>query len=292
VTTPPNIGRRQAPPSLDGDTPDAFASERQDRIAQLVEETRRSRVSDLARQFGVSAVTIRKDLQVLHDQGRLVRLHGGAVAVGDPRTEGPFESRERLQAREKSLIGAAAARMVADGESVALDASTTALSMARHLRKRERWDRLTVITNGLRIALELAGVPGITVVMPGGSVRWEAMSVVGPMSVAALDQVNLQKAFFGAAGFTLESGLSDATEEEAQTKRAMAGIAREIIAIVDHTKWGRAAFATFCPTNGVTTIITDARAPEDMVASIAARGIRVIIAEASGTTANDRSSRG
>ena len=109
--------------------------------------------------------------------------------------------------------------MVVDGESIAFDASTTALAVARHLRRRGGWVHLTVITNGLRIAQELAGIPGITVAMPGGFVRWEALSVVGPLGDGLFRKVNVQKAFLGAAGFSLESGLSDATEEEAQIKR-------------------------------------------------------------------------
>ena len=120
---------------------------------------------------------------------------------------------------EKDAIGRAAAAMVVDGESIALDASTTALAMARHLKARGGWLHLTVITNGLRIAAELAGHPGITVAMPAGFVRWEALSLVGPLSEGLFDKVNIQRAFMGAAGFALEAGLTDATEEEAQIKR-------------------------------------------------------------------------
>jgi DeoR family transcriptional regulator of aga operon/DeoR family fructose operon transcriptional repressor len=254
---------------------DVFARERRDSIARLVNEQRRARVSDLASRFEVSAVTVRKDLLVLQGEGRVVRTHGGAIAARERPTEGPFDVRERLEAADKTLIGAAAADLVADGESIALDASTTALSVARHLKARGRWDRLTVVTNGLRIALELAGSPGITVVMPGGTVRWEAMSVVGGMSEAVLGRINVQKAFVGAVGFTIESGLSDATEEEAQIKRSIVAVAREVIAIVDHTKWGRVAVATFCPTDRISVVVTDGKAPADMVRDLAALGIDV-----------------
>lgn len=254
---------------------DAFARERRDSIARLVSERQRATVSDLADRFGVSAVTVRKDLLVLQDEARVVRTHGGAIAVGERRTEGPFDMRERLQAAEKTLIGAAAAKLVNDGESIALDASTTALNVARQLKARGRWDRLTVITNGLRIALELAGFPGITVVMPGGTVHSEAMSVVGGMSDADFGRINVQKALLGAVGFTIESGLSDATEEEAQIKRSFVAVAREVIAIVDHTKWGRVAFATFCPTDRISAVVTDGEAPADMVRELRALGIDV-----------------
>jgi DeoR/GlpR family transcriptional regulator of sugar metabolism len=264
---------------------EVFTRERQQLIADLVSEQGRARVADLARQFGVSAVTIRKDLVALEAQGRLVRAHGGAISTDGvrqegARAEGSFEVRERRQPIEKDRIGATAAGLVVDGESIAFDASTTALAVARHLKALGPWMHLTVITNGLRIASELAGTPGITVAMPGGFVRWEALSLVGQLGDGMFQKVNVQKAFLGAAGFTLESGLSDATEEEAQIKRFMTASAREVIAIVDSTKWERAAFATFCRTEQLTGAIVDEGAPEAMVAALRERGITVYDASA------------
>jgi DeoR/GlpR family transcriptional regulator of sugar metabolism len=256
---------------------DVFALERQEHIARIVEEHGRARVSDLAAQFGVSAVTIRKDLVVLETDRRLVRTHGGAIAVDRSRPELAFEIRERLQADEKLWIGGAAAALVHDGESIVMDASTTALSVARHLKARRGWSQLTVITNGLRLASELAGNPGIIVLMLGGRVRWEALSVVGQLGDGLFRRINVQKAFLGAAGFTMESGLADATDEEAQIKRSMVAAAREVIAIVDHTKWERAAFATFCATDRMSVILTDPKAPDAMVRSLSGRGVEVRI---------------
>lgn len=258
-----------------GPSGDVFARERQDRIARIVEEHGRARVTGLAAQFGVSAVTIRKDLLVLESEQRVVRAHGGAIAVDKSRPELAFEIRERLQQDEKSRIGAVAAGLVQDGESIVMDASTTALSVARNLKARGGWSQLTVITNGLRLASELAGFPGVIVLMLGGRVRWEALSVVGQLGDGLFSRINVQKAFVGAAGFTIESGLSDATEEEAQIKRSMVAAAREVIAIVDHTKWERAAFATFCRTDEITAVLTDDEAPSDMVRTLVDRGIEV-----------------
>jgi DeoR/GlpR family transcriptional regulator of sugar metabolism len=255
--------------------PEVFARERQRHIARLVEEHGRVRVAALARHFSVSTVTIRKDLLALEGEGRLTRTHGGAIAVEQTQAERAFDVRERLQRAEKEAIGAAAAGLVGDGESIALDASTTALYVARQLKARGGWSQLTVITNGLRIAAELAGFPGITVAMPGGWVRWEALSVVGPLGDGVFTRINIQKAFVGAAGFAIDSGLSDATEEEAQMKRAMVTAAREVIAIVDHTKWKRAAFATFCPTADIGRVLTDDAAPDDMIEELVGRGVDV-----------------
>ena len=266
---------------------DVFARERQEHIARIVEEHGRARVTELAAQFGVSAVTIRKDLIVLESGQRLVRTHGGAIALDRSRPELAFEIRERLQWDEKERIGAVGAALVHDGESIVMDASTTALAVARHLKVRTDWSQVTVITNGLRIASELAGQPGITVLMLGGRVRWEALSVVGGLGDGLFSRINVQKAFVGAAGFTLESGLADATEEEALMKRAMVSAAREVIGIIDHTKWGRAAFATFCPTDTIDVMLTDEGAPEATVRALADRGVDVRLVGPDGIVGSD-----
>jgi DeoR/GlpR family transcriptional regulator of sugar metabolism len=256
---------------------DVFARERQEHIVRIVEEHGRVRVGELATRFQVSAVTIRKDLLGLESNHRLIRTHGGAIAIDRSRPELAFDIRERLQSDEKLVIGAAAAALVHDGESIVMDASTTALSVARQLKARGGWSQLTVVTNGLRLASELAGHPGIVVLMLGGRVRWEALSVVGQLGDGLFSRINVQKAFLGAAGFTPESGLADATDEEAQIKRSMVAAAREVIAIVDHTKWERAAFATFCPTDKISVVLTDQAAPDSMVQALTARGVEVRI---------------
>jgi DeoR/GlpR family transcriptional regulator of sugar metabolism len=259
------------------DVPDGvFARERRQQIARIVQEDGRARVTDLAGRFGVSAVTIRKDLLVLERERRVIRTHGGAITTGDSRPELAFQVRERLQREQKARMGAAAAARVADGESIVLDASTSALYVARHLKNRGAWHGLTVVTNSIRIASELAGHQGITVLMLGGRVRWEALSVVGPLGDGVFRRVNVQKAFLGAAGFTIEAGLSDAMEEEAQIKRSMVAAAREVYAVVDHTKWGRVASATFCRTDSLTGVYTDDEAPADMVAALRDAGVEVL----------------
>jgi len=258
-----------------GMTDGVFARERQLHIARVVEENGRARVTDLAGRFGVSAVTIRKDLAILEGEQRVVRTHGGCIAPQKDRPELAFEIRERLQRDEKASIGAAAAARVRDGESLVLDASTTALYMARSLKERRTWHALTVVTNSLRIASELAGHPGVTVLMLGGRVRWEALSVVGPLGAGIFRRISVQKAFIGAAGFTVDAGLSDAIEEEAQLKRTMVAAAREVYAVVDHTKWGRVASATICRIDRLTGVLTDGQAPAEMVAALRDAGVEV-----------------
>jgi DeoR/GlpR family transcriptional regulator of sugar metabolism len=260
-----------------------FARERQQQIYRLVEEHGRALVTELAERFDVSEQTVRKDLLALEQEGRLVRTHGGAIAVDRGRPELGFDVRRRIQAEAKTSIAATAAGIVEDGETIAFDASTTALEVAHQLRQRGGWRSLTVITNGLRIAEELAGQDGITILVPGGTMRWEALSVVGPWGDGFFRRINIARAFLGAAGFTIQAGLTDATEEEAQIKRAMVASSMEVTAIVDHTKWGRAALATFCRSDRLARVVTDAPAPTGMAAALQAAGIELV--EAGGDAA-------
>ncbi len=164
------------------------------------------------------------------------------------------------------VIGQVAAGLVHDGDTIALDTSSTALALARCLRERRG---LTVITNGLRTAQELAGVEGITVLMPGGVIRSESLSLVGGWGINMLSQVHITRAFLGAQGITVAEGLTDVNAEEVTMKRNMIAAAREIVALVDHSKWGRIALATSCPFEQISHIITDGSiAPEFREAAI------------------------
>lgn len=259
----------------------AFAHERQNEIERLVELHGRVRVSELAERFGVSGVTVRKDLEVLAQAQRVKRTYGGAVALTRSDRELSFDARAHLEQEAKDSIGALAAGLVRDGESIVLDASTTALVMARHLLRKGNWHSLTVVTNGIRTAEELAVRDGITVLMMGGRIRWQTSSMVGPLGTDVLKRVNVQKAFLGAVGLTLAEGLTQSSEEEAQIRRPMVAAAHEVYAIVDRTKWGRVASATFCKADRLTQVVTDDRAPQDMVDALEGAGIPVLRGPAS-----------
>ena len=211
---------------------------------------------------------------------RVRAVSSGPTAAPSPRARraarsSPSTSASGSSARRSRASARPRRRCVQDGDSIVFDASTTALSVARHLKEREDWHQLTVVTNSIRIAMELAGHPGVTVLLLGGRVRWEALSVVGPLGDGVFRRVNVQKAFVGAVGLTLEAGLSDAMEEEAQIKRSMVAAAHEIYALVDHTKWGRVASASFCRLDRITAVITDDEAPADMVAQLVGMGVEV-----------------
>jgi DeoR/GlpR family transcriptional regulator of sugar metabolism len=251
-----------------------YPEERRQRILQLLKDQGRVMVTELSKQFGVSEVTVRGDLQTLARQGKLIRTHGGAVpaAVGPMDEDLMLESRKRQHPEEKSRIGAAAAELVDKGDAIYLDGSSTALAIARHLKDRQM---VTVLTSGLAVAQELMDAPGITVVLPGGTVQKETSSLIDADGLAYLDKFNIQKCFIGAHGLALREGLTDISADVAEVKRALVARCRQVIAIIDASKWGRVGLATFAPVEELDMVITDADAPEDLVEAIREKGVDV-----------------
>jgi DeoR/GlpR family transcriptional regulator of sugar metabolism len=214
-------------------------------------------------------------LDALAEQGMLVRTHGGAITPDRSDLELSFDVRRRFHSTNKRRIGAAAAAMVEDGEAIALDASTTALALAGQIKGRRE---LTIITNGLVIAMALLEAPGVTVLMPGGFLRRDSASLTGPGGGEFVRQFNFEKGFFGAKGLTLEDGLTDVNSDEVIVKRDWVTHARQVIAIVDSSKWGRVGFAPFASIDEIDCVITDEGAPLDMVSALRDAGVVVVIA--------------
>lgn len=248
--------------------------ERFERIEEYLKTQPRVTVAHLARALRVSPVTVRSDLTELERRGRLVRVHGGAMAATKAAHELEFEYRAQIEHAAKNAIGRYAASLVRDGDSIFLDASTTALELARQVADRRE---LTVITNSIRSAEELVTHPNLTVIMPGGIVRREAFSLVGMWSADLIQQFNIGRAFMGARGFALKEGLTDVNPDEVALKRAIVNVARQVIALIDHSKWNQVALASFCSIEQLTTIITDKRAPRKMVHEAEARGLQVVL---------------
>jgi DeoR/GlpR family transcriptional regulator of sugar metabolism len=251
-----------------------FLQERRDQIVDLVNQEGRVSVADLSERFGLSQATIRTDLEALVQQGLLVRTHGGAIPVEQNSSELSFDVRRGLRAAEKRRIGAAAAAMVQDGEAISLDASTTALAVANQL---QGFHELTVITNGLFIALALLNRPGITVMLPGGFLRRDSASLIGADGHELIAKFYFQKGFFGAKGLTLEEGLTDVNRDEVLVKRDMVVHAKQVIALVDSSKWGQVGLASFASIEDLDTVITDRGAPQGMVAALREAGVQVMI---------------
>jgi DeoR/GlpR family transcriptional regulator of sugar metabolism len=253
-----------------------FTPERRQQIVRLLEQRQRLTVAELSQHFAVSEVTIRKDLVWLENRRLAVRTYGGAVfpTAHIGQMEGDFAERERLKPKEKERIGALAASYVQNGETIALDASTTAFAMVPELlAKRE----LTVVTNGLRTGMELIQSSSITVLMPGGTLRPETLSLIGTWGNSMLQQIHISKAFIGARGLTLNEGLTDVNREEVELKRVLVEAAKEVIAVVDASKWDHVALATICPLERLDLIITDKQAPPHLVNQISLLGVEVLL---------------
>ena len=244
--------------------------ERRQAILLALKEGGRLSVAELSDRFDVSEVTIRSDLQALGQQNLLLRSRGGALSMGlSP--ELAFDVRQQLQAEQKHRIGRAAARLVSAGDTIALDASTTALAILPYIN---RLSQLTLVTNSLRVAMSLLNAPQIYVILPGGYLRRDSISLVSqPESL--LEDLHFRIGFFGAWGVTPEQGLTDVNLEEVRTKRRMVERCQKVVGVFDARKWGQVAAATFAPLDRVHLIITDDGAPAELVEQIRARGVEV-----------------
>ncbi len=245
-------------------------------VLQILETRDSVHVAELAESFSVSEVTIRSDLSSLAKQGLVTRVRGGVRALNHGQSEVGFDLRLRLEVRPKLAIARAAASLVAEGEAVALDASTTAYYVALQLRNKRE---LVVVTNGLLVATALADAPGITVIVTGGTLRLSAMSLVGDLGTDVLRTTRINKGFLGARGLSLERGLMDMNPDEVRIKQEMADACEDVYGILDGTKWHRSALLSFAATDDLAGVITDSGAPEEEVQAWRAAGIEVITAD-------------
>jgi DeoR/GlpR family transcriptional regulator of sugar metabolism len=250
-------------------------ADRRQRILGLVQERGEVAVSQLSELFSVSTVTIRSDLGSLARRGLVQRTHGGGIVPERATPELTFATREVSNVDLKRRIGAAAAQLVNDGESIVLDASTTALQVARALRTRAGLRDVTVTTNGVHTALELLDAPGISTILTGGQVRATAVSLTGVLAADLLGKVHAGVGFFGARGLTVEQGLTDVNMQEVEMKAAMAARCALVVAVVDHTKLGQVGLVTFVPLSNVGLVITNAEADEQIVSDLRRAGVQV-----------------
>jgi DeoR/GlpR family transcriptional regulator of sugar metabolism len=250
---------------------------RQQRILGLVHERGDALVSELRDLFGVSEVTVRSDLAVLASRGLVVRTHGGAALPdrGLKSLELSFAVRDGSNVDLKSRIGLAAADLIQSGQSVVLDASTTALQIARVLRRGPTLHDVTIITNGMQAALELLDMPGISTILTGGQLRATAVSLTGGLGAELLRRVHCSVGFFGAKGLTISQGLTDVNLQEVEMKAAMAAVCERVVAVVDHTKLGQVGLATFVPISRLALVITDNAADPGIVAEFEQVGVEV-----------------
>ncbi len=228
-------------------------------------------VVELAAELDVSPATVRRDLRLLEEQHLLSRTHGGAVANGVV-YELPLHYRSARHGEEKRRIAREAASRVAEGTAIGLTGGTTTTEVARAI---VALPRLTVVTNSLSIASELAVRPNLKLVVTGGVARVESYELVGPLAEASLAGLNIDQVFVGVDGISARAGLTTHHEIEAHTNRALIDRAQVVTVVADGSKLGVTAFAQICELGRVTELITDADAPRDVVDELIAQGIAV-----------------
>ncbi|MEV6925708.1 DeoR/GlpR family DNA-binding transcription regulator [Dactylosporangium sp. NPDC051485] len=251
---------------------------RSDRMTAILDRVSRLGTIDagvLAEEFAVSAATIRRDLQVLEEQRLLARTHGGAVAV-DVAYELPVRYRGGQNREAKALVARRAATLLPHGPlTLGLTGGTTTLILARLLA--ERVD-LTVVTNALNIAAELALRPRLKLIMTGGVSRTQSYELVGPIADQALAGLNMEIAVVGVDGISARGGLTTHDEIEAHTNAAMIRRADRVMVVADGSKVGRTCLAGICAIGDVAVLVTDASADPGHVEAIRRAGPEVVIA--------------
>lgn len=262
------------------------AAVRQQRIVELVRRDGYVRVATLAEHFGISQMSARRDLDALSEQGLIQRSQGAAVAVpgnalggGLPAVgeaemrEQQYETRRRRQILAKQAISRSAAALLSSEDNIALDVGSTALTLARELAKHAG---IHVFTNHLRVASLLAGSRCV-VLMPGGIVRAQELSVCGQQAVDDASGRWFSKVFIGVAGLTQEGGF-DSSPEDTQVKRAYIEHADQVILLCDASKFGKRSLVQACALSEIDILITDAPPPKALASALAAASVRVVVA--------------
>ena len=251
-----------------------LVEERRRLIVEQVEREGRATVEELAARFATSPVTIRADLEALARNAAIVRSHGGALPAPAHALDTPLSIKETRHHAQKRRIGQAAAKLVEDGETIILDSGSTTIEIARALRQR-KWSELTVITNGLHIALELGAIPAIRVMMLGGLLRASSQSLVGSGAEQMLAQLSADRLFLGVDGIDPEVGVTTPDPQEATLNALMIRVSREVIGVFDASKFGQRSLSVIAPLSVLHRIFSDTGAAPEHVRALEEAGVQV-----------------
>lgn len=234
-------------------------------------------VSDLSKEFGVSEVTIRKDLSELQKRNLLTRVRGGAmrlpnVSLGE---ELKISDKQLYYYKQKQVIGKLAATLIKEDDTIILDSGTTTMEIAKNLHS---FRNLTIITNALNIAVELTKYNKFNVILLGGHLRASSFSTVGPIAEASLKVFYCDKLFLGVDSINIERGVSTPNIEEANINQTMISMSKEIIAVFDSSKFNKKSFAFIANINQLNAIVTDEGIQPGMKRELAERNVKVHIA--------------
>ncbi|MBU3161275.1 DeoR/GlpR family DNA-binding transcription regulator [Clostridium frigoris] len=252
-----------------------FPEERKSKIINSLNKYGKVKVCDLSQQYEVSEVTIRRDLQELEEDEIIKRVHGGAVLNVNTKFEPTFSEKIDKFYDEKESIGKLAASIIEDGDTIALDAGTTTISIARQITAKN----ITVLTNSVDVAYELAKKRDVEVIITGGTLRWETRAMVGPVADNALKNFRVDKAFIGTNGLCSINGLTTPNIIEANTKREMIKIADQTIVVCDHTKFGIVYFSKIVNLDSVDIIITDNQIDNAILEQFVEKDVKIIKAK-------------
>ncbi len=231
-------------------------------------------VADLVKEFNVSEMTVRRDLDILENKGLLRRVHGGAISQRGRSYEPPYMMRSTENLESKQRIGQMAASLVKNGDSITLDIGTTTLEIAKNLHSKHD---LTIITPSLQIANELVSHPGIRLIISGGVLRSGELSMVGHLAERAFEEFYVDKLFLGAGAFDLRNGASEFNIEDALVKRAMVRTAKQVILVADSSKFNQVAFTSITDLKSIHIIVTDNDLSPDLYERLQEEGIEVFL---------------
>ncbi|MGC8878708.1 MAG: DeoR/GlpR family DNA-binding transcription regulator [Anaerolineae bacterium] len=236
------------------------------------------RIADLSERFGVSEVSIRRDLERLERSGLLKRIHGGAVSIPGLPTHDLSSARALAHTREKERIGRAAAQMIRENERLIFDSGTTTLQVARNIPGHLLTSgNLTVITASLPIVYELGMWKNVHIIVLGGVYLHEYQVMVGPQTIEALRGLHADTMFLGADGLTFSNGVTTANVLEAEVDRALVQSASKVVVVADSSKIGVIGLVTIMPLTQINALVTDDKVPPDFVARLRDKGVEVII---------------
>jgi DeoR/GlpR family transcriptional regulator of sugar metabolism len=253
-----------------------LSAQRRRQILEDLESSSTRTIRELSQKYSVSEMTIRRDLQLLEQEGQVQRTHGGVLLRGTAAVEPRYAAKQKQHAVQKGRIARyAAEQLVADGDIIVLEGGTTVTAMARYLAGKQY---LTAVTNGLYTASELRHLlPHATVICTGGILRDVSFTFVGPLPERFFSEFYANKLFISATGLTLEAGFTDPNMLETQVRKAMIASARQIIMLLDSSKFGVQSLTTVLPAASPHILVTDEGAPPDMVQALGRGGVDVRI---------------
>ncbi len=250
--------------------------ERRKSILNLIGETGQVLVHDLSKEFKVSEVTIRNDLEQLEKKNMLIRARGGAIKTeGRVGIDHQLSDKDKLHYEEKARIGKRAAQLISANDTIIIDSGTTTMEVAKNLG---HLSDVTIICNALNIVSQLIQLNSINLIIPGGYLRKNSLSLVGPLAEKNLQNLYVDKVFIGVDGFDTRHGIYTPNIEEAYFNEIMIKISKEVIVVCDSSKFLRRSFAYICGISKIHCVITDSGIQEEDKKRLEDAGIKVIIA--------------